>query len=299
MRVVSLCSGVGLLDLGLEWAGMRTVQLCEIDAYCQARLHERFPGVPVHDDAWTVDLVPCDVIASGFPCQPASVAGLGLGVRDPRWLWPAIERAVGLVRPRYVILENVPGLVGRGLVSHVLGALAARLYDAEGTTFPAAAVGAPHLRHRVWIVATSDPDRSRVWDESGGFFRPGWGDEALAWAHGQARTVADGGGDRCGERLFGPTGAGNGRDVPDADSPERWSPEHGGDEPDRDDARREEAAGGLGAGRESWWSSERGLGRVAHGQPDRVDRLRALGNGVVPACAELVGLRLRQLHGEA
>lgn len=120
MNVVSICSGVGLLDLGLEWAGMRTVQFCEIDPYCQGILAQRFPGVPIHSDAWTLQPEPCDVIAAGFPCQPFSLAGMGLGADDPRYLWPAIARAIRMVRPRYVILENVPGLLARGLGNAVV-----------------------------------------------------------------------------------------------------------------------------------------------------------------------------------
>lgn len=222
MNVVSLCSGVGLLDLGLEWAGYRTVQFCELDGpaataavinagpkpnesdarwrararsegrhadYIQRVLAERFPGIPVHPDAWTIHPEPCDVVAAGFPCQPFSLAGRGLGADDPRHLWPAVIRAIRLSGPRYVILENVPGLVQRGLAD-VLGDLAEAGFDAEWTCFGAIDVGAPHRRERVWIVATSDPDRSRVWDERGGFFRQGWGTTALAWRNGQTRTVA-------------------------------------------------------------------------------------------------------------
>lgn len=330
MRVVSLFSGVGLLDLGLEWAGYRTVQLCELDSYCQRILTERFPGVPVHGDANTITPAACDVVAAGFPCQPASVAGLGLGTEDPRWLWPAVARTILLARPRYVILENVPGLVGRGLIGHVLRDLAAAGFDADWTTFAAAQVGAPHLRFRWWLVA-AHPDRVRVWDEHGGFFRPGWGTEALAWAHGQTRPLAhtprDAGpgestarrtkrertrtgsqpialADADGERRdgrAGQLGAGRrgeptdgGSEVPDTYGERSQRTNEPGDQ----DTKREATPGvrweACGSG--GWWSSERGLGRVAPRQPHRVDRLRALGNGVVPQCAELVGLRLRQLN---
>jgi DNA (cytosine-5)-methyltransferase 1 len=134
--------------------------------------------------------------------------------------------------------------------------------------FGANQVGAPHRRNRVWVVATSDADRGRVWDESGGFFRQGWGSSALAWKHDEARTVADADCERRdGRTRVKRTG--------------RWA----------------ELADGGRTGGGSWWSSERGLGRVAPRQPHRVDRLRALGNAVVPACAELVGLRLLQLDG--
>lgn len=297
MNVVSLCSGVGLLDLGLEWAGMRTVQFCEIDPYAVRVLEVRYPGVPVHDDVWTIEPKECDVIAAGFPCQPFSVAGKRLGDRDPRHLWPAIIRSIRMARPRFVILENVPGLVTAGL-GDVLGDLADAGYDAEWTVFSAADVGAPHLRKRWWCVATSDPDSSAVWDESGGFFRPGWGDQAVAWAHGRARPLADTG--RAGLE---------GHDVTEPPFDElagRCSavadPEG---EPIRAGLRENEPGGQRGrrprnsGSPNRWWATEPDVGRVADGVPLRMDRLRCLGNGVVPQCAELIGLRLVQLGGDA
>lgn len=270
MNVISLCSGVGLIDLGLEWAGMRTVQLCEINEYATRVLHLRYPGVPVHPDVWTIEPEECDVIAAGFPCQPFSLAGKGLAANDPRHLWPAIIRSIRMARPRYVILENVPGLINRGL-GDVLGDLADAGYDAEWTVFSAADVGAPHLRRRVWIVATSDADRVRVWDECGGVFQQGWGSSAIAWAHGGARPMADAYGERCTEGIQRTAG----QRARQGDS-ERRSP----------------VAQDSGTG---WWPAEPDVGRVAHRVPARVDRLAALGNGVVPQCAELVGLRVRQL----
>lgn len=304
MNVVSLCSGVGLIDLGLEWAGMHTVQLCELDDYAARILEHRYPGTPIHDDVWTIEPKECDLIAAGFPCQPFSVAGKQLGDADPRHLWPAIIRATRLARPRYVILENVPGLVTWGL-GEVLGDLAAAGFDAEWTCFNASDVGAPHKRRRWWCVATSDPDRVRVWDESGGFFREGWGSSALAWAHGTARLMADTDSARESQQgWIGSEGQRRGivdsreesRDVADAacecerePADETHTVTGGGH------AWPESRGGSLGIGR--WWSTEPEVGRVAHGVPARMDRLRCLGNGVVPQCAELIGLRLRMLHG--
>ena len=289
LRFVSLCSGVGLLDLGLEWAGHTTVQLCELDPYASATLEHRFPGVPIHGDVWTIEPEECDAIAAGFPCQPFSVAGRQLGDKDPRHLWPAIIRSIRMARPRYVLLENVPGLVTWGL-GEVLGDLATAGFDAEWTCFNASDVGAPHKRRRWWCVATSDPDSSRLWDADGGFFREAWATSAIAWTHGETRSLADtdsvgrerrAGAQRAGRR-YEPTDSSR-RDVPHADSstiqPRRI---------------------GWGAGeasRPGWWATEPYVGRVAHGVPSRVDRLRCLGNGVVPQCAELIGLRIRQLEG--
>lgn len=309
MRVVSLCSGVGLIDLGLEWAGMRTVQFSEVDPYATRILNARFPGVPVDTDVRTIEPKECDVITAGFPCQPFSVAGKQLGDADPRHLWPAIIRSIRLARPRYVILENVPGLVTWGL-GEVLGDLAAAGYDAEWTCFNASDVGAPHRRHRWWLVASSDADRVRAWDESGGFFRDGWGTRAVAWKHGAARPLADAFGDRWGEGFAG-SGAGGSRrradairrgaEVANANGPgleERRRAVADAEEHDPTQCGREDMADGERGRRPNdsgWWAFEPDVGRVADRVPARVDRLRCLGNGVVPQCAELVGLRMMGL----
>jgi len=105
-------------------------------------------------------LEPVDLIAGGFPCQPWSVAGKRRGLTDDRWLWPEFERAIRELGPRYVLVENVPGLLaGRGGMGAVLGGLASLGYEHYHDVIAAAAVGAPHLRERVWIVAR----RSDLW----------------------------------------------------------------------------------------------------------------------------------------
>lgn len=272
MNVVSLCSGVGLIDLGLEWAGYRTVQFCEINPFGQRIIGERFPGVPIHDDAWTIQPAACDVIAAGFPCQPFSVAGKGFGADDPRHLWPAISRAIRVARPRFVILENVPGLLARG-VGDVLGDLADAGFDAEWSVFSAADVGAPHLRRRVWIVATSDADSVRVWDEHGGFFREGWGTTAIAWAHGQARPMAD--------NEWGWSGDG-GPEVADAAREREREP---ADEAHTIAGGRgawpEPRSGSIGIGR--WWAVEPDVGGTPDGSTRRMDGGRVDGREVLRA----------------
>lgn len=274
-RVVSLCSGVGLIDLGLEWAGYRTVQVCEIDEWCRGILTNRFPGADVHDDAWTIDPAPCDVLAAGIPCQPFSLAGKRKGLDDERWLWGAVERVLRLVRPRYLILENVRGFTTHGL-GEVLRSLAGLGFDAEWTHFRASDVGALHRRDRFWLVATSDADVSGVWDEHGGFFREGWGASAVAWAHGTPRPVAypdelrraqgvgvstrgvvQGGGHVVGD--------GAEQDVADTDGERR----------DRRAGHVREAAGrgepADGSGRRAAWLPQPGLDRGADGSSRRMD----------------------------
>jgi DNA (cytosine-5)-methyltransferase 1 len=155
MRFVSLFAGIGGLDLGLERAGMRCVAQVENDPYCVRVLAKHWPGVPRWGDIRDLDpkeLPDHDLICGGFPCQPVSLAGARQAQDDPRWLWPEMFRIVRTVRPRWVLVENVPGLASAGL-GDVLGDLASVGYDAEWQSIPAAAVGAPHLRWRIFIVA--------------------------------------------------------------------------------------------------------------------------------------------------
>ena len=160
MQVLDLFSGIGGFSLGLERAGMQTVAFCEIDPFCRQVLAKNWPEVPCYEDvtALTGELVRrdvggVDVIAFGFPCQDVSVAGTGKGLEGDRsGLWREGWRLIGELRPRYAIIENVAALTGRGL-DQVLGDLAAIGYDAEWHCIPAASVGAPHIRDRIWIVA--------------------------------------------------------------------------------------------------------------------------------------------------
>ena len=164
LTVGSLFSGIGGFDLGLERAGMRVIWQSEIDPYASAVLRKHWPEVPNHGDirsirAGTVELP--DLICGGFPCQDISVAGAGAGIDGERsGLWKEFARVVGEIRPRYVVVENVGALTTRGL-SVVLGDLAALGYDAEWHVIPAAAVDAPHLRERVWIIAHDAADADR------------------------------------------------------------------------------------------------------------------------------------------
>jgi DNA (cytosine-5)-methyltransferase 1 len=158
MNVLDLFSGIGGFSLGLERAGMRTVAFCEIDPYCQRVLRKHWPDVPCHDDITTREFHEgeADIIAAGFPCQDISTAGAGAGLAGERsGLWRELLRAIRLVRPRHAIVENVAMLLGRGM-GDVLGDLAEIGNDAEWHCIPASAIGAPHVRDRVWIVTNPD-----------------------------------------------------------------------------------------------------------------------------------------------
>lgn len=156
MKVLDLFSGIGGFSLGLERAGMDTVAFCEISPVCRHLLAHHWPGVPCFGDVTTLtgeQVGPVDVICGGFPCQDISFAGKGAGLAGERsGLWREYARLVRELRPAFVIVENVAALLGRGL-GDVLGDLAALGYDAWWDCIPASAVGAPHRRDRLWIVA--------------------------------------------------------------------------------------------------------------------------------------------------
>ena len=158
MNVLSLFAGIGGLDLGLERAGMTVVGQVEIDPFCQRVLAKHWPEVPRHDvrtciEWWrSVPRPPVDAVAGGFPCQPASNAGRRRGQADHRWLWPAMAEVIDALRPDWVIGENVPGLRTRGLAD-VLADLARLGYRARAGVVSACALGAPHTRTRLFILA--------------------------------------------------------------------------------------------------------------------------------------------------
>jgi DNA (cytosine-5)-methyltransferase 1 len=262
----SMFSGIGGLDLGLERAGMTPAWFSEINPFASRVLAHHWPHVPNLGDATRIrwaDVEEVDLLAAGFPCQPFSSAGLRKGASDDRYLWPEVANAVGFLRPRFVLLENVPGLVRSPEFGEVLGDLADLGYDAEWDCIPAAAVGAPHLRYRVFVVAypngSGREGRSKELGP-GGRTQPADGGEAMAYPPSVFRDGSD-------LHL--------GRDQ------ERAEPL-----PELGDSGAGQAPGS------GWWAVEPDVGRVAYGIPSRVDRLTALGNAVVPQVAEWIGHQL-------
>lgn len=381
---LSLCSGIGALDLGLERAGITTVGQVEIDPWCRKVLAAHWPGVPRHDDIRTAaqwwlseKRPPVHLIYGGIPCQGHSVAGQRLGTADPRWLWPYARDVIDSIAPAAILIENVPGLLRTGLVD-ILRDLARLGLDARWDRVPAAALGAPHLRWRIFLLA-ADPGRTGVRDESGrggGPDRPGapvTGYDGALWSVAEeaergeeSRHAGDGGRSR-GETVADPERQGlalgesepgddgqelapaqRGRDraratVADADSQARRAARAAGEalrgpEAEQRPGRRGGGAGPaadadsepLGRAAVTWpecgertaesrlgiradgnsgsldadyasWISEEwedGIPRVASGVPERSERLRGLGNAVVPAVAEYAGRMLINWIGE-
>ena len=169
MKHLSLCTGIGGLDLAAEWAGFETVAQCEIDEYASRVLAKNFRGVPNLHDIQTVtnerlaefgiDRREITVISAGFPCQPYSLAGKGRGDRDERDLWSEVARVVGEIRPKWFVGENTPGLFARSnqrYFRRVLDDLAALGYSVGWGIWGACDVGAAHKRDRVFIMAHAD-----------------------------------------------------------------------------------------------------------------------------------------------
>lgn len=161
----SMFAGAGGLDLALEQFGYEPAWQAEIDKHASAVLAQHWPTVPNLGDVTAIDWGwqhEVDVIAAGFPCQPISTAGKRLGRADERWLWPEVARAVRHVRPRHVVLENVPAILARG-AGDVLSDLACLGYDVRWGCVRASAAGAPHRRER-WFCVATDTESGR-WEE--------------------------------------------------------------------------------------------------------------------------------------
>jgi len=277
LRVLDLFSGIGGFSLGLErTGGFKTVAFCEIEEFPRRVLAKHWPDVPIHRDVRELKaehVGAVDVICGGFPCQDISTAGKGAGLAGERsGLWREYARLVGEIRPRYVIVENVAALLGRGLGTD-LGDLAALGYDAAWHCIPASAVGAPHQRDRLWIVAYPRRDDDARELDCG----PARGEEG----HGESRDAGEGQAPY-GQWLWIEPSAGSAvlADANREGLEGRQSNRQGADQ---------WAAGPSVRSLPGTWIPEPNVGRVANGIPQRVDRLRALGNAVVPQIPEIIG----------
>ncbi len=234
LTVLDLFSGIGGFSLGLErTGGFKTIAFCEIDPFCRKVLAKHWPGVPIYEDVAATSFPRgfADVVCGGFPCQDVSEAASNRAAGlagDRSGLWDHLQRIIGEVRPSFAIVENVSNLLAgeRGnWFGRILRELTALGYDAEWHCIPAAGVGAPHIRDRVWIVAyPNQKPVGQLW----------WG-----W------RAAKGEKDR---------------------------PLH-------------------------WTEAEPRIDRVVDGVPNRVDRVGALGNAVVPQIPELIGRAILQAEG--
>lgn len=245
---LSLFSGIGGLDLAAEMAGFRTVGQCEWADYPTKVLEKHWPDVPRWRDIRTLTgesfyektgLRTVDVISGGFPCQPFSVAGSRRGTKDDRYLWPEMLRIIKELRPTWVVGENVVGIIGMAL-DEVLFSLEDEGYTVRAFIIPAYAVGAPHQRNRVAILAHSGSN--------------GWPDES--------------------ESRKGPVAAGRRNDLCEQ---KVWNKSINPRDQQLDMCKNR---------KEEWadqdWLCKSGICRVVDGVSEQLDRLKCLGNAVVP-----------------
>ena len=305
LRLLDLFSGIGGFSFGLERSGgFETVAFCEIEDFPRRVLAKHWPKVPCYHDIreltaarLAADGIAVDAICGGFPCQDISNAGKQAGIEGERsGLWSEYARLIGELRPRVVFVENVAALLGRGL-DRVLGDLAALRYDAVWDCIPASAVGAPHQRDRLWLIAYASGVRC---EPSGHVAAAEQGPEAVVSFARRAGSACDALANSTGKRRGEARQlrqrseewtAGGGEVLADAYSTRGapWIPaeRHGQEGHTREPYNcGNQLNGGAGAG---WWSTEPDVGRVAHGVPNRAHRLKALGNAVVPAIPELLG----------
>ena len=271
----SLFAGIGGFDLGFERAGMVCKWQVELDDYSTKVLEKHWPQVHREMDIRTVgshNLETVDVICGGFPCQDISYAGLGAGLDGERsGLFFEAIRVVRELQPRVVVLENVAALLTRGL-DRVLGTLAEIGFDAEWYCIPAGSIGAPHIRDRVWVL--------------------GWYANGLVCNVNQVKTrniqgaIPSGNGEGHNKRVKAKMANTNSERLSKRDEQKSFGTAN----------RRAWARGELERtrstiGREQW-EVEPNVGRVADGVPNRVDRLKGLGNAVVPQVAEYIGRQI-------
>ena len=262
LRMIDTFSGIGGFSLAARWlGGIETVQFVEREPFCQRILAKHWPTVPIHDDICTFQPPPgsADIVCGGFPCQDISQAGKGAGLAGKRsGLFYELLRVVRLVGPRYIVLENVAAITHRGM-DDVLGALAEAGYDAEWACIPAAAVGACHQRDRWWCVAYANHagvEAQRAELQATGIEQHRELDAANANNQGPQRKASP----RAQGTWLWPA------------APRRLAPD--------------------------WRSylSEPVLCRGDDGLSGRVDRLKALGNAVVPQVAMIPLQRVLDLH---
>jgi DNA (cytosine-5)-methyltransferase 1 len=259
LRILDLFSGIGGFSLGLErTGGFETAAFCEIEPFPRRVLAKHWPGVPIHMDVRKLrgeDVGPVDVICGGYPCQPFSTAGKRAGKEDDRHLWPEFSRLVDELRPAWVIGENVAGHISMGL-DDVLADLEGKGYACRAFVIPACGVGAPHKRDRVWIIGNADKDPRE-----------------------QSQTMAE----HNGAEQYNGVGVFN---VANANGKRQQGPGALGQSVDYATLELREADQSFYA---VGWPTEPAICGATDGFSSGVDRLRALGNAVVPQIPEMIG----------
>ena len=324
---LDLFSGIGGFSLGLEATGaFETVAFCDYDQYCQKVLRKHWPWVTIYDDVKELNSerlsanghTEVDIITGGYPCQPFSIAGRQKGEQDPRHVWPEMFRLVKELRPTWVIGENVSGHIKLGLDT-VLENLESEGYATRAFSISASSIGSNHQRERVWIIANTNElgwdnwiynreerqvsnDKERNIEESESerdrrINRIRQTSEAMEdtrrtqwpWSFFQNQDedeTREGYADQFERSGSAPKYDVADTKVSDTDSEglaRRWS---------EFELREGQEEGEIGWSQ--WWQSEPNVGRVANGVPKRVDRLKSLGNSLVPMIPYYIGMSIKK-----
>ena len=298
MKVLDLFSGIGGFSLGLEQAGMTTVAFCEKDKFCRQVLAKHWPDITIHEDVRDLDgkeyANSIDVVCGGFPCQPFSIAGKQAGQKDDRHLWPEMLRVIKESNPTWVIGENVSGFIRMALDDVCLD-LESAGYEVQPFVLPACAVDARHRRDRVWIIARSLADTHGSWELQ----QKRREQKERGWTRYSREIVAHTHPRLCHESLEEVRSrrdatSSRSQDVAYATDEGLQRREVSRDAEEEGTAAIEQSAGFGDLSREHGgftqdWPTEPDVGRVAHGIPNRVDRIKSLGNAVVPPLVAQIG----------
>ena len=330
LRHFDVCSGIGGFSLGFRWAALSNpVAFCEIDPYCQKVLAKNFPNIPIFNDVKelvnarpesTRTIPDHDILTSGYPCQPFSVAGQRRGEEDERNIWPYVYEIVKRKRPTWCVFENVYGHVTMGL-DQVLHEMEMEGYTTQTFIVPACGINAPHKRDRLWIVGNTEHDGSLTSKIGGGNKKDSRGssqgqnkteqssrtsgrkdngtmanseskglqgfDKRSSSISSERNTITDIGTEGSGDKNVADTkclGRESGTQIREELAREE---SHGQSDNRSTDRSTQERA-------RSWWDVEPNVGRVAYGVPSRVDRLKGLGNAIVPQIAMQIGLAIKE-----
>ena len=333
MKTLDLFSGIGGFSIGLERAGFKTVAFCEIDKYCKLILKKHWKDIKIYPDVREITKQQLEedgcelpeVITGGFPCQPFSVAGRQKGSGDNRYLWPEMFRVIKEFKPRWIIAENVRGIINiqHGMVfERVHTDLESQGYETQTFIIPAAGVGAPHRRDRVWIVANSrrtirgqQSSRNKESIGSGTSQETEWSahSDSVARSGKREKIMADSssiqsrkppeskGREDSSRRSIDSRGNKNKRKEIMADSSSQQSLSTDNREKQREAGDKKQGELGGSYSRPLWsqnWNFEPNVGRVADGVPGRIHRLKGLGNSIVPQIAEEIGKAIMKAEYE-
>jgi len=318
LRHVDLCSGIGGFSLGFEWAELsKPVLFCDIEPWSRQILAKHWPDVPIAEDVKELandpdGLVPdCDIITAGYPCQPFSQAGQRRGSQDDRHIWPYIFSIVQDKRPTWCVFKNVYGHVTLGL-DEVLSDLERESYATRPFIVPACATDAPHRRDRLWIVARNveNSTSSRRYTQSL------FSSERLSWKNDfntdEPSQRRDSGALANAQSMYS-DGSGEYTQQSQRQEPQSRNSSSATDVPNTDSKLRETQHQRSVLGKQNpegsarghsdeslqgnrQWKPEPSVGRVANGIPRRVDRLKGLGNAIVPQIAMRIGQTIKAVE---